>query len=293
MLALLRIVFGFALFSVFAKAVRLAGPDPQTEGTTDAGYLAVAVAIGILNAIVWAPWVGRLMSDPLTGAFTTGHPGDMTNRGLQFAHKLALRRWRRSALFFAFLEGVRNPDLPGAFVLGLTHSRSGSWLEKVFAREVWRFDNAANCLRAWKVLRDRGIEPKLHLRPEVNLLIQGQTRVVPPPPLPMAVPKAAAPPAPKRNERIQLFQSAVPSAASPSALAGAGQEMPAADPSGPEALGGAQGSLEAGIAEGAEAPASAGVGQTNVGAVVPESASPPPLGFKERLRVLFTGRSGR
>lgn len=292
MLALLRIVFGFALFSVFARAVRLAGPDPQTEGTTDAGYLVVAVALGILNAIVWAPWIGRLMADPLTGAFTSGHPGDMTNRGLQFAHKLALRRWRRTALFFAFLEGVRNPDLPGAFVLGLNHARSGSWLEKVFAREVWRFDNAANCLRAWKVLRERGIEPNLHPRPEVNLLIQGQTRVVPPPPLPMAVPTAAAPPPPKRNERIQLFQSAVPAVQPSGTPAGQGQETPAATAIPPEPGAGSDAVANSGNTGVVSAQEPPGIGEANVGSVGSESG-PPPLGFRERLRVLFTGRSGR
>jgi hypothetical protein len=96
--------------------------------------MALAVFIGIANAIVWAPLVGRLMADPLTGAFTSGNPGDFRNNLLQFAHKLSLRRHRRTALLFAFLEGVRHPDLPGAFIVGLNNARPGSWLERVFAR---------------------------------------------------------------------------------------------------------------------------------------------------------------
>jgi hypothetical protein len=222
MLAILRVLFGFALFVVFGKAIEVAGPSAQTEGTTDAGYLAVAVIVGIANAVVWAPWVGHWMSDPLTGAFTTGHPADFTNSTLQFAHKLALRRWRRLALFFAFLEGVRHPDLPGAFVLGLNQARPGSWLEKVFAREVWRFENAENCLRAWKILRQRGQEPKLHAKAEVQLLILSQQRETPPTPHILAVPAAPPAPRPVRNPGIRIFEG-TPSA--PSATA-AGSAIP-------------------------------------------------------------------
>lgn len=222
MLAVLRILFGFALFAWLGKAVDVAGANPQTEGTTDAGFLAVAVFLAIANAVVWAPWVGQLLADPMTGAFTTGHPADFTNATLQLAHKLALRRWRRAAVFFAFLEGVRHPDLPGAFVLGMQQAREGSWLEKVFAREVWRFDNADHCLEAWKILRRSGIEPDLHRRPEVNLLLVAQTREVPPPPSLLEVPPAPPAPKPVRNPRIRIFQgpSPRPPEAAPEARAG-------------------------------------------------------------------------
>lgn len=212
MLAILRVLFGFALFAVFGKAVEVAGPTAQTEGTTDAGYLALAVIIGIANAVVWAPWVGRWMADPLTGAFTAGHPADFTNSTLQLAHKLALRRWRRSALFFAFLEGVRHPDLPGAFVLGMGQARSGSWLEKVFAKEVWRFENAENCLRAWKILQRHGVEPDMHRKPEVHLLILAQRREVPPTPEVLVVRPAAPAPKPVRNPGIRIFEGPGPRA---------------------------------------------------------------------------------
>ncbi len=227
MLAILRVLFGFALFVVFGKAIEVAGPFAQTEGTTDAGYLALAVIVGIANAVVWAPWVGHWMAEPLTGAFTTGHPADFTNSTLQFAHKLALRRWRRLALFFAFLEGVRHPDLPGAFVLGLNQARPGSWLEKVFAREVWRFENAENCLRAWKILRQHGREPKLHSRAEVQLLILSQQRETPPTPQILAVPAAPPAPRPARNSGIRIFEGT--SAATPAPAAGSASPRVALD----------------------------------------------------------------
>lgn len=220
MLALLRILFGFALFSVFSKAVQTAGPlpVPETEGTTDAGFVALAVGIGILNAIVWAPFIGHLLADPLTGAFTTGHPADFRNTLVQFVNKLAARRWRRTALFFAFFEGIRHPDLPAAFVLGLRESRPGSWLEKVFAREVWRFDNAENCLRAWRILSQRGVALGVHRRPEVNLLILSVQREKSPTPQALNLVAAPPPPPPPRNEKIQLFSGApgpMPEAAAP------------------------------------------------------------------------------
>lgn len=290
MLVVLRILFGFALFAVLGKAIEVAGPTPQTDGIVDAGYLAVTVLIGIANAVVWAPWVGRWMADPLTGAFTAGHPADFSNATLQLAHKLALRRRRRLALFFAFLEGVRHPDLPGAFVLGLGQAKPGSWLEKVFAKEVWRFDNAENCLRAWKILKERGIERDLHRRPEVNLLLLSQRREVPAPAAVLPVPAAPRIPKPARNSGIRLFQG------SESAKPGeSGPEMPA------------KGNSEKGSPlgeEGVELREATGPKEESAGSGIetfvprdaaaslmpPAGVQPGKLGVKERLRVLFTGR---
>ena len=74
-----------------------------------------------------------------------------------------------------------------------------------FAREVWRFDHAENCLRAWKILQARGVDPGVHRRPEVNLLILSAQREKSPDPRTIEVPKAPPPPAPRRNQRIVLF----------------------------------------------------------------------------------------
>lgn len=274
MLFLLRALFGFALFAVFARMLQVAGPDPQTDGVSDAGYLALAVVLGIANAVVWAPWVGSLMADPLTGAFTTGHPGESRNPVLQLAHRVALRGWRRTALFFAFLEGVRNPDLPGAFVLGLNQARPGSWLEKVFAREVWRFDHAENCLRAWRILKARGRVPGLHRQAEVNLLILTADREPRPEPA-VLTPVTAPPPAPPtRNPRIRLFTGAGTTAGGPGAAPGSaapGNGAPAVE-----------------VAPGAEAVLAAEGG----GFPTPAMPVPVRLTFRERLRVLVTGRLG-
>lgn len=297
MLVLLRFVFGFALFSVFAKALQVAGPYPNTEGTTDAGYVALAVVVGIANAVVWAPLVGRLMADPLTGAFTTGHPADYTNQVVQFVHKLALRRKRRLALFFAFLEGVRHPDLPAAFVLGLANARPGSWLEKVFAREVWRFDNAENCLRAWRILRARGIDPGLHRQAEVNLLILSADRDKRPEPAVLAVPPAPPAPTPARNPRIRLFAGAP--AAGPAGVAEGAAALPPVDPAGslvdPVDSGEAKGEIAGEPAAPAESGtvAEAPPAGAKLAPAPSASAAPAPvavLTWRERWRILWTGR---
>jgi hypothetical protein len=262
MLVLLRLIFGFALFSVLARAVRLAEENPQTDGTSDAGYVALSVILGIANAIVWAPLVGRLLADPLTGAFTTGHPAEYRNYVVQFVNKLAARRWRRLALFFAFLEGVRHPDLPAAFVLGMNNARPGSFLERIFAREVWRFDNAENCLRAWEILHARGENLRIHRRPEVNLLVLSIQRESSPAPDPLNLPPAPRPPAPVRNPRIRLFEGS-----------------PAGSPSGKG---------ESPVATAGEAGAAAGAGEIrqSAGARRPGET----LSLIDRLRILLTGR---
>lgn len=307
MLAILRVLFGFALFAVFGKAVEVAGPTAQTEGTTDAGYLALAVIIGIANAVVWAPWVGRWMADPLTGAFTAGHPADFTNSTLQLAHKLALRRWRRSALFFAFLEGVRHPDLPGAFVLGMGQARSGSWLEKVFAKEVWRFENAENCLRAWKILQRHGVEPDMHRKPEVHLLILAQRREVPPTPEVLVVRPAPPAPKPVRNPGIRIFDGAGPRiVATPADDVGtddgveqaAGEGVAAMPEVGGDPVAPPEGTVlfEAKSAPGSNAPGadeSKDVAAPKVRLKQAASSAVPgrrTLGWRERVKVLWTGR---
>lgn len=259
MLVFLRLVFGAALFYAFALVQQNAVSGRVSADLVNAGLLALCVALGLLNAIVWAPFLGRVLADPLTGTFTEGAYVDTRNPVIALARKLHHRGWRRTACFFAFLEGIRHPDLPGAFVVGLKAARPGSWCEKVFAREVWRFDNAENCLRAWKILIARGLDPGLHRRPEVNLLIHSVQREKLPDPARLALPAAPAPAPPPRNPRIRLFTGADPDASS------AGENPAEAPPPPPRPA-----------AETAQTPA----------------PDPAPLAWRDRLRVLLTGRVG-
>jgi hypothetical protein len=206
MLVLLRIIFGGALAAAFALAIQAS--DRNVAGDVTPGfYLSVCLILGLANAIVWAPWVGEKLAAPLDTMYTGAGSPMPTNTWLRFAHWCAAKGHRRLAVLLAFAEGVRHPDLPGAFIVGLHNAKPGSWLEKIFAREVYRFHNVQNAVHAWEVLRRHGIEPPPHPNKEVNATLlslmhrhQPESRVLP-------VPEAPEPPL-KRNPRIQLFTDA-------------------------------------------------------------------------------------
>ena len=208
MLALLRIIFGLALVYTVTRARSSGATATESLDMTASGWLSVSVLLGIANAAVWASLIGAKLSDPLTDAITSGSFSERNNWTLKLVYWFQERRWRRLTLVACFLEGIHRPNMPTAFVIGLNHAREGSWLEKVFAREVFRFDNAQNCLRAYRVLQRHHLEPGIHARSEVNLLVHSLNRSVAPPPEILPVP-AAPPTEPiRRNPAIQLFESA-------------------------------------------------------------------------------------
>jgi hypothetical protein len=95
----------------------------------------------------------------------------------------------------------------------LKNARPGSWLEKVYALELFKFDNAQHCMMAYQALRRRGIDPGPHHNPEVTMVLLTLDREVRPAPEPIPVPPAAPAPPPKRDRRIRLFATANPDAA--------------------------------------------------------------------------------
>jgi len=169
--------------------------------------------LAIANAVVWAPYFGDALSEPLTGVMVRSTYVERKNYLLRLIHWLENRGHRRSTLFFCFLEGVHHPMRPTAFVIGLKNARPGSWLEKVYALELFKFDNAQHCMMAYQALRRRGIDPRPHHNPEVNMVLLTVDREVRPAPEPIPVPAAAPPPPPKRDRRIRLFAMASPVAA--------------------------------------------------------------------------------
>jgi hypothetical protein len=180
-------------------------------GLSDAG-LVLLVTYGLLGAIgmgaLWAPVVGEKLSDPLTATLTeeTSLPTD-PNRLVRWIRRLQRRRWHRLALLLVLLEGLRHPDLPQPALLGLRSVRPGSWLERWFAREVFRFNNIQNCLHAYLILKQRhGVTPPLHDHPEVNLAILNLCRKPPPEPRKYGLAPASEPARPDRNRRIELFE---------------------------------------------------------------------------------------
>jgi hypothetical protein len=207
MLVVLRIIFGIAFIYVIKEGRFFGAENTQAGDLTSAGYLALAVILSIANAAVWAPYLGDKVSDPLTGPMTRSTYVEPSNYLGRFIVWLQNRGWRRLVVFVCFLEGIHYPDRPGAFVIGMRNAKPGSWLEKVFAREVYRFDNAQHCVEAHRVLKRHGIVPACHHNPEVAMVLLSLERSVKPDPTKLAVPTHTDPPALKRNRRIQLFKT--------------------------------------------------------------------------------------
>lgn len=207
MLILLRILFTGAFIYDLVKADESAGGPLRAGDLTPAFYLATTVILAILTAMVWAPLVGEHMAGPFGRLFTEGKGVAEDDFVSRLIRRLHARGHRKTALFFCFIQGLNRPWLPGPFIIGLKNSRPGSWLEKVFAREVLRFDNVQHCMLACEALERQGIHPPLDQHPELKVLMAGKERGASPDAPPVPVPKAPAPPSPKRNPRIRLFET--------------------------------------------------------------------------------------
>lgn len=191
-------------YSMVKAVLRL----PTIEGADIIFLLGYALAGSVVLAVLWAPVVGEKLSDPLTSTFNSGTslPSD-PNKLVQSIRWLQRRGWHRPALVLVFLEGMRHPNLPQPALLGLRSAKPGSFLEKCFAREVFKFNNVQNCLYAYKILQERhGITPHLHAQPEVNLAISNLTRERPPEPAKYKLNAPTEKAQPERNKRIKLFE---------------------------------------------------------------------------------------
>jgi len=180
---------------------------PEINGGDMIFLLGYALAGSVFVAILWAPVIGQKLSDPLTSTLNseTSLPPN-TNDLVQTIRWLQSRGWHRPALFLVFVEGIRHPTLPQPALLGLRSAKPGSFLEKCFAKEVFRYSNIQNCLCAYKILRERhGITPPLHAQPEVNLAISNLSRERPPEPAKYELTTSLAKPPAERNPRIKLF----------------------------------------------------------------------------------------
>jgi hypothetical protein len=180
---------------------------PEINGGDMIFLLGYALAGSIFVAILWAPVIGGKLSDPLTSTLNseTSLPPN-TNHLVQSIRWLQNRGWHRPALFLVFVEGMRHPTLPQPALLGLRSAKPGSFLEKCFAKEVFRYSNIQNCLCAYKILQERhGITPSLHTQPEVNLAILNLSRERPAEPAKYQLTTSPSKPSAERNPRIKLF----------------------------------------------------------------------------------------
>ena len=215
MLIALRILFGAIAVYFVREAMKVDHSVLVAGDTTPAYYLGVFVVIGIFNAFVWAPYLGRKVSDPLTAMLTESTFEEHSNWFLRFVRWHAGFGFRPVTVALAFLECVHKPDLPAGFILGLAFARPGSWLEKVFARELFRFDNLQHSIWAFRVLKRHGVDPRPHKRPEINLALMAHERVEKPEPARLPVPVQNQPVRLRRNSRIQLFKPESPTPTNP------------------------------------------------------------------------------
>jgi hypothetical protein len=215
MLFLLRIIFTGAFVWLLWSAANEASANLDAD-VANAGRFALAIVVGFVAALTWAPLVGDTVAGPATGLMTDGSVSDDNPRLVRWAKRSEARGRRGLAVLLAFLEGVRRPRLPAAFVIGMNNARPGSWLEYVFAREVWRFNSVVNCLRAYDIMvlhHDR--RPPMHSVPEVNLALMANLRQPPAEAEILPLPAAPPPPPLQRNQRIKLFADEPPDATDP------------------------------------------------------------------------------
>ena len=204
MLILLRIIFGALMYYAFKEAQMNARLNPMSGDLSNAYWVAVVVILALCNAFVWAPYFGEKLADPLTGATVDAEYKESKNWLLKIIRKCEKNGLRGLAAMLCFIEGVRRPYLPTAFVIGMNTARKGSWLEKVYAKEVFKFSNAQHCLTAYNVLKTHGIDPRPHATPGVNLVLISSEHEVKPTPPSMGVPEAPPPPKLERDPRIDI-----------------------------------------------------------------------------------------
>lgn len=208
MLVILRIIFtGLFLYCVI-EARDNARNNLVAGDLQNAYWVGAGVLVAILCAIVWAPYFGERIADPISGGLVNSDPIDRKNRLLQLIRWLEKKERAPGLIrFLCFIEGVRAPWLPTAFNIGLSHSKPGSWFEKIYARELFRFNNVENCVRAFTALQRHGIDPRPHANPDVNTILLAMDRSAAPGPEVMHVAPAPPPPTLKRNERIRIGNS--------------------------------------------------------------------------------------
>jgi hypothetical protein len=205
LLTLLRIPLT-AAFAWYLYRWLIRGGD--LEGADIVMLMAYGLFGSILLAILWAPVIGEKLSAPITSTLTeeTSLPSER-NRLVRSIGRLQRRGWHRLALPLILLEGMRHPTLPLPALLGLRSARPGSFLEKLFAREVYNYNNIQNCLAAYRILKERHhCIPPPHGQPEVNLAILSLTRESSPERKKYEVKPLPPPTMPQRNRRIKLFQ---------------------------------------------------------------------------------------
>jgi hypothetical protein len=119
----LRILFGGLLAYTIYEAWKNGQANLERGDLMNAYYAAVSVALAILNAMVWAPYFGAKLSDPLTGTITKSTFVERNNYLLRLIRWLDSRGYRALTRWLCFLEGVHRPSQPTQFTIGLNNAR--------------------------------------------------------------------------------------------------------------------------------------------------------------------------
>jgi hypothetical protein len=204
MLIILRIIFGALAYWAFKQARMNAEMNPATGDLSNAYWTAVFVIVGLANAMVWAPYFGEKLADPLTGGTVNAEYKEPRNMLMKLIRACEGRGSHDLVCWLCFVQGVRTPHIPTQFVIGMNNAKPGSWFEKIYAQEVFKFNNTQNCLKAYELLKARGIDPRPHATPGVNLAISSTEHEVKPPPAHVDVPPAPPPPKLERDPRIDI-----------------------------------------------------------------------------------------
>ena len=229
MLTFLRIVFTGAWIFFFLLARHNAADHPQTGDLLNAFYLAIIVAIGLAVGAVWTPYFADVLCGPLLGTITEIPVVDDRSKLRRLTNWALRRRHRRLALFLCLMDGIFHPDSPGPFLTGMHQAKPGSRLERILAREVFRFENAVNCAEAVKVLERHGLKPGRHWSVSINFLLTQRRMTQRPPAEVIALPRQNSVVAVPRNPKIKLFRRAA-------LIGNKGSSTPAPGPRGTQRL---------------------------------------------------------
>ncbi|MGV3771884.1 MAG: hypothetical protein ACO1QB_03220 [Verrucomicrobiales bacterium] len=204
MLALLRIITTAALIYCVNQA-RLSGQNNSIAGDlNNAFWLGGGVLVALVCAASWAPLIGERVADPLSGGLVNSPFVEPKNRLMKLIRWSDKKGYRRLVVLLCFIEGVRAPWLPAGFAIGMRAAKEGSWFQKIYAREVFRFNNAENVIAAYRILRQHGIDPRPHANTDINLVLLSEEQVAKAPPEKLKVKETRPILNVQRDKRIKI-----------------------------------------------------------------------------------------
>src|SRR5688500_679513 len=106
MLIVLRIIFGVLAYWAFKQARMNAEMNPATGDLSNAYWTAGFVIVGLANAMVWAPYFGEKLADPLTGGTVNAEYKEPRNILMKLIRACEERGSRDLVCWLCFVQGV-------------------------------------------------------------------------------------------------------------------------------------------------------------------------------------------